>query len=91
MDAYKRITEKIRNDAQTRRFFREPEVATCVIPLVEGSMRMNPEDYGRSIRTFYCNSMGTQIDLNSLKDTNEIDLEFGNAEDEFNEEDFNES
>ena len=91
VDAYKRITEKIRNDAQTRRFFREPEVATCVIPLVEGSMRMNPEDYGRSIRTFYCNSMGTQIDLNSLKDTNEIDLEFGNAEDEFNEEDFNES
>ena len=89
-DSYKRITEKIRNDAQTRRFFREPEVATCVIPLISGTMRLNPDDYGRSIRTFYCNSMGTQIDLNSLKDTNEIDLEFGNVEDEFNEEDFNE-
>lgn len=87
-DSYKRITEKIRNDAQTRRFFREPEVATCVMPLISGTMKIHPEDYGRSIRTYYCNSMGTQIDLNALKDSNEIDLEFGNAEEEFEATDF---
>jgi hypothetical protein len=58
------------------------------MPLIEGTMKIHPEDYGRSIRTYYCNSMGTQIDLNALKDTNEIDLEFESAEEEFETGDF---
>ena len=81
IDGYKRMSEKVKNDAQTRRFFQEPQKPLCVIPLVDKTMKMHPFDYGRSVRTYYCNNLGTAIDINALKESEEdIDLAFNSLE-----------
>ena len=81
IDGYKRMSEKVKNDAQTRRFFQEPQKPLCVIPLIDKTMKMHPFDYGRSVRTYYCNNLGTAIDINALKESEEdIDLAFNSLE-----------
>lgn len=84
-ESYRKMTEKVKNDAQTRRFFQEPANPMVVIPLVENTIKLHPEDYGKSVRTFYCNSQGGVVDFGNIKDDNiDLDEAFSSIESDMN-------